>query len=406
MKHTTKMLAAALLALLMLLLAVACAPQNEPAVEADPTLAPTEAPVAEATPEAVNLDDVDGELILDHEAELQYAKEFTLTYYQGGYRMFTVAAHEDRQFLIVPEGKSVPQELEENVIVLQQPITNIAMCSTGMVSLIDAIGGLDNVATVGTDIGGWYIDNVISEMESGNIIYSGNYKEPDFELLTANGIQLEVDTTMLNSYPEVMEKYDELEIPFFVESSSKEGHSLGRVEWVKLFGSIMNLEAEADTYFAEQIAKVDGVTSADKTEQTVAMFYISSSDGTVYARNGGDYMAQMIGLAGGNYIMSDVDPDKTGNAKLTFEEVYARCIDADVLFYVNFALKFATIDEMIAYQPLFGDFKAVKNGNVYVTAPNFTQSTASIADIIADMHTVVTDPGTDSTTLLIKLPQA
>lgn len=405
MKRSMKTALAAVLALLMALSFAACAPNNEPAA-ADPTPEVTETPALEATPEAPDPDAVDGELILDHEADLQYAEEFTLTYYQGGYRMFTVSAHEDKQFLIVPEGKNVPEGVAENVIVLQQPITNIAMCSTGMVSLIDAIGGLNNVATVGTDVGGWYLDNVISAMEAGDIIYSGNYKEPDFELLTASETQLEVDTTMLNGYPEVMEKYNELGIPFFIESSSKEGHPLGRVEWVKLFGVIMNLEAEADAYFAQQVAKVDAVTSAQKVETSTAMFYISSSDGTVYARNGGDYMAQMIGLAGGKYIMSDVDPDKTGNAKLTFEEVYARCIDADVLFYVNFALKFATIDEMIAYQPLFGDFKAVKDGNVYITAPNFTQSTAAIADIIADMHTVLMNPGVDSTTLLIKLPQA
>lgn len=88
---------------------------------------------------------------------------------------------------------------------LQQPLNKICMCSTGMVSLIDAIGGLDSVATVGTDVGGWYIDNVIGRLEAGTIQYSGNYKEPDFEMLTAEGIQLEVDTTMLNSYPEVME---------------------------------------------------------------------------------------------------------------------------------------------------------------------------------------------------------
>lgn len=405
MKARIYKITALLLALLMALALTACG-QGTP-VQSEPTEAPAESPAETPTAPEATLeptdDDVDGELILDHEEQLQYASQFTLTHYKGGYKKFTVANHEDREFLLVPEGKSVPEGLAENVVVLQQPLNKICMCSTGMVSLIDAIGGLDSVATVGTDVSGWYIDNVIGRLEAGTIQYSGNYKEPDFEMLTAEGIQLEVDTTMLNSYPEVMEKYDELGIPYFIESSSKEGHPLGRVEWVKLFGAILGLEEEANAYFGEQAAKVDAVTSTEKCGKTVAMFYISSSSDKVYARNGGDYMAAMIGMAGGEYIMADVETEKSGNTSTTFEDVYARCIDADYLFYVNFALKFSSIEELVAYNSLFGDFKAVKEGNVYITAPNFTQSTAAIAGIIEDMHTVLNDPAVETTDSLIKL---
>lgn len=373
------------------------APEETVTTEAAATTADTTAASTAAD------DDTDGELILDHEEELQYATEFTLTNYKGGYKKFTVAYHADKEFLIVPEGKKVPEDLADNVVVLQQPINKITMNSTGMVSLIDAIGGLDHIATVGTDIKGWYLDNVIAKMEAGDIKYSGNYKEPDFEMLAAEGIQLEIDTTMAAGNPDVLAKYDELGIPYFIESSSKEGTPLGRVEWVKLFGALMGMENEANTYFEEQVKKVDGVTAADKTDKTVAMFYISSGSDKVYARNGGDYMAAMIGMAGGNYIMADVEPEKTGNTAATFEDIYSRCIDADYIFYVNFALKFDSVEDLVAYNPLFGDFKAVKEGNVYITAPDFTQSTAAIAGIIEDMHAVLKDPTIETTDSLIKL---
>lgn len=402
MKHCVKKFLALLLALAMVCALAACAaPSNtdEPALTDKP--AETESPAqTEAPAETPDPADVDGELILDHEEELLYAEQFTMTRYQGGYTMFTAACHPDKEFLIVPEGKSVPADLADNVVVLQQPLNKITMCSTGMVSLIDAINGLDNIATVGTDVSGWYLDNVIAKLENGEIKFSGKYREPDFEMLTAEGIQLEIDTTMIEGYPEVLAKYDELGIPYLIESSSREGHPLGRVEWVKLFGAIMGMDEEAAAYFNEQAEKVEAVTSADKTDKTAAMFYISSSSGEVYARNGGDYMAQMIGMAGGNYIMADVNPEKTGNLNTTFEDVYARCIDADYLFYVNFAQKFNSIADMIEYNPLFADFKAVKDGNVFVTAPHFTQSTAAIAGIIEDMHKLFNDPAAETTTLL------
>lgn len=393
MKDPIKKLTAVLLAAVMLVSTAACASTDVSG----------SAPSSSAAASVAADDDVDGKLIVDSEEKLQYATGFTLTHYKGGYIKFTVDSSKEREFLIVPEGKSVPDGLADNVVVLQQPLTKICVNSTGMMSLIDAIGGLDHISTVGTDVDGWYIDNVIAKLKSGEIKYSGNYKAPDFEMLTSEGIQLEVDTTMLVSHPDVMEKYDELGIPYFIECSSNEGHPLGRVEWVKLYGALMGLEKEADAYFDQQAAKVETVTSAEKSGKTVAMFYISSGSDKVYARNGGDYMARMIGMAGGTYIMEDVAPEETGNTSTTFEDVYSRCVDADYLFYVNFALKFNSIEEMTKYNSLFADFKAVKEGNVYVTAPSFTQSISSIAGIIEDMHAVLDDPGIKSTDSLIKL---
>lgn len=402
MRKSLKKTAAILAVLVLTGSMTACAQKADTTTAAAPT--ETESALADTkeSPKAAE-EDVDGELVLDYEEELQYATEFKLTNYKGGYKKFTVAYHDDKEFLIVPEGKKVPADLEGNVVVLQQPIDKITMNSTGMVSLIDAIGGLDHIATVGTEAKGWYLENVVKKLESGDIKYSGNYKEPDFEMLTAEGIQLEVDTTMAAGNPDILAKYDELGIPYFIESSSKEGSPLGRVEWVKLFGALMGLEDEAKTYFDEQVKKVEAVTSADKTDKTVAMFYISSGSDKVYARNGGDYMAAMIGMAGGNYIMADVEPEKTGNSATTFEDVYSRCVDADYVFYVNFALKYESLDDMVAYNPLFGDFKAVKEGNVYVTSPDFTQSTAAIAGIIEDMHAVLNDSSVETTHSLIKL---
>ena len=391
MKKLLKKLMLSLLALLILVIAAACAPST------------STVPSPSATANPNTGDEVDGELIFAREEELQYATEFTLTHYEGGYKEFTVNTLTNKKFLIVPEGKSVPEGLDSSTVILKQPLNKMCLNSAGMVSLVDAIGGLKNIATVGSEADSWYIENVISMMKSGEIKYSGSYRAPDFEMLTKEGIQLEIDSTMLLNNPDVMEKYDELEIPFFVESSSREGHPLGRVEWVKLFGALLGLEDRANSYFNEQVDKLNAVTAAEKTGKTVAMFYLSTDAQKVYARNGGDYMAQMIELAGGTYIMADVAPEKSGTTAATLEEVYARCVDADYLFYVNFALKFDSIDEMVSQLPLLADFKAVKEGRVYITAPSFTQSTASIGRIIEDMNSVFIDPSIESTQSLIKL---
>ena len=122
--------------------------------------------------------------------------------------MITAGSGTGEQYLVVPEGKSVPEDLDSAVKVLQQPIENVYIASTGMVSLLDAIGALDAVKLVGSEVSGWYIDGVVERMEDGRIEFGGKYSEPDYEQMTAKGIQLHVDTTMVNNNPEVLEKFD------------------------------------------------------------------------------------------------------------------------------------------------------------------------------------------------------
>ena len=326
---------------------------------------------------------------------LDYAEKFTIDLYSGGYRVINIEGAA-APYLVVPEGAAVPETLAEGATVLQLPIERAYVASTSMMSLLDAIGGLDQVKLVATEQEKWYLENIVSRMEAGDIAFSGSYDEPDYELMTAGDIQLHLDSGMVDGHPEVLEKFAELGIPSLVERSSQEGHPLARVEWVKVLGVLFDMEEEAQQYFEEQKALVEGADGAD-TGKTASMGYITST-GKCYSRNGGDYMAQMIALAGGEYILADMEPEESGNTNMTFEDWYARNKDADYMFYVNFALGFNSLQEMLDYNPLFADFKAVQEGHVYVTSPDFTQSTAAIASIIADMNTIFTSDDPEVTT--------
>lgn len=411
MKHAKKLLAW-LLAMTMLLGMAACGSSNS-GTSADNKIPvdTTQQGTVDSTDGGTMPDsgvtgteeDDNGKLVSEGMMELEYAENFSIECFKGGYRLIH-AGTGGHQYLVVPEGMDVPTDLEDGVYVLQMPINRVYMASTGAMSLIDSIDALDHIPLTGTDVNGWYLPNVVAAMENGSIQFGGKYSEPDFELMTAHEIQLHVNTTMIDSKPEVLEKFEELGIPSLVEDSSKEGHPLARVEWVKLYGVLFGKEEEANAYFEEQKALVDGATS-DPLGKTVAMGYISSDGTKCYARNGGDYYAQMIDLAGGSYVCADMEPESGGNSNMTFEEWYAKFKDADYLFYMNFAAKFYSVEEMIASNPLFADFKAVQNGTVWVTSPDFTQSTAAIASIVVDMNTILSsdDPTNVTTDHLIKI---
>lgn len=395
MRKTTKTLISVLLAAAMLFGFAACGGQTNTANTAAQNTANTE---NAAAPEEFKL-------VSQGMMNLEYAKNFTIELFEGGYRMIS-AGTGGYKYLVVPEGKPAPKEgdVDEKTYVLQMPINKVYMASTGMESLVDAIDALDCTPLVGTDKSGWYLPNVIAAMESGKIKFGGKYSEPDFEMITKEEIQLHVNTTMIDSKPEVLDKFKELNIPSLVEDSSKEGSPLARVEWVKLFGVLFNKEAEAEKYFEEQKAMVEAAKS-DSLGKTVCMGYISSKGDKAYARNGGDYYGQMLVMAGGEYPFGKDSLDKSGNANMTMEAWYDAFKDADYMFYMNFAAKFYTIQEMIDFNPLFADMKAVKNGNVWITSPDFTQSTAAIAGIMKDMHTIFAaeDPSSVTTDHLIKI---
>ena len=93
---------------------------------------------------------------------------------------------------------------------------------------------------------------------------------------------------MIHHNPEVQEKLEQFGIPVMVERSSYESHPLGRTEWMKLYAVLLGKEDVAEKVFKEQTDKLDKVLTADKTDKTVAFFYINSV-GAVNIRKSGDY---------------------------------------------------------------------------------------------------------------------
>lgn len=94
-------------------------------------------------------------LTFDHTMELSYAEEFSVDYYNDGYALITI--DQEGEFLVVPEGKEVPEGLDEDITVLQQPIDNIYLVATSAMDLFRAIDGIDQIRLSGTQESGWYI---------------------------------------------------------------------------------------------------------------------------------------------------------------------------------------------------------------------------------------------------------
>lgn len=344
------------------------------------------------------------ELTPQSTTELEYAKQFTIEDYGNDLQLITIA--QDRQYLLVPEGAQAPAGVPEEVTVLQQPIQNIYLTATAAMDLFRALDGLDAIRLSGTKESGWYLPEARQAMEAGDILYAGKYSAPDYELILAQQCGLAVESTMIYHNPEVKEQLESLGIPVLVDYSSYESDPLGRMEWIKLYGALLGKEEEAARIFDEEVAAVQPVLNQTNTGKTVAFFYITNT-GTVNVRKSGDYIAQLIRMAGGVYVPDNQNGDEENalsTMNIDMESFYAAAHDADVLIY-NSTIdgELASLDELLKKSELLADFKAVQNGEVWCTGKNMFQSSMSLGRMILEINAVLTQQAPDGLTYLYRL---
>ena len=335
--------------------------------------------------------------------ELLYAENFSVDYYEGGFKLLETM--DGTQILVVPEDKEIPQNVDEDTIVLKQPVQNMYLVSSAVMDIFSKLDAIDTLRFSSQTEDNWYVDDAKQAMEDGCLIYAGKYSKPDYELIVSEGCSLAIENSMIFHSPEVIEMLESFDIPVMVEYSSYESHPMGRVEWIKFFGALVDKEDEAQRIFDEQIDILDSVTANENTDKTVAFFYITSN-GLVQVRQSNDYIPKMIELAGGRYIFDNLgdSESKRSTMNMQVEEFYDGAKDADYIIY-NSTIDggLSSVDELIDKCPVLADFKAVKDGNVWCTTNDMYQQSMSIGYMIKDIHSMLCDGDEDDMTYLFKL---
>ena len=342
-------------------------------------------------------------LTYDHSMELSYAENFAVDYYEGGYKLLTTRLNGDR-ILLVPKDQQAPKDAEALVspsaegepgklIVLQEPVKNLYLVASSVMDMFAQLDSMDAISMCGLKEEDWYIPAAKQAMKEGTLLYAGKYSQPDYELLLSQNCSMAIENSMIYHTPEVMEKLDEFGIPTLVEYSSYEEHPLGRVEWVRFFGALLDQEEKADQLFEKQKEALKRVEAEESTGKTVAFFYITSN-GLVQVRQSTDYIPKMIELAGGKYVFENLgDPDsRRSTVNLQLEDFYDGAQDADFLVYnTTIDRQVQTLEDLLKKCSLLKDFKAVKNHQVWCTTEDMYQQSMSAGNLIEDFHRMLTD---------------
>ena len=333
------------------------------------------------------------------------AENVEIYYYGNGYKYITV--RDGQSCLLVPEGADVPENIPEDVVILPVPARRIYLAATSAMALFQALDGLDHIRMSSLNADGWYVEEARKAMEAGDILYAGKYSEPDFELLLDQDCDLAVESTMILHSPKVKEMIEQLGIPVFIDRSSYEDHPLGRSEWIKVYGAMIGREAEADAFFRKQLEVLDEMKGIPDTGKSIAFFSVNTG-GSVVVRRPGDYVPEMIRIAGGRYILDGredlEDGSATSTVNMTMEDFYNAAADADILIYnASIEAPLGSVAELLDKNELFGDFEAVKNGNVWCTDRYLYQATDITGELIRDFHAVLTKEDARDTVFLTHL---
>ena len=338
-------------------------------------------------------------LVFDHSYPLDYAAQFSADCYEGGYVLVNIP--DSGRFLVIPEDAAEVDDLPADVVPLRQPLDNIYLVSTSVMDLFVHLDALDCIALSGTKAEGWYVEEAKQAMQEGRIAYAGKYSAPDYERILASGCSLAIENTMILHDPAVKEQLEKFGVPVLIERSSYESGPLARMEWLKLYGILLGRTEQAEEIFRQKVEQVAPILGQESTGKTVAFFSITTNN-LITVRRTSDYVAQMVGMAGGVYIFDDLEGDSPGQStiKLPLETFYARAKDVDVLIY-NSTIEgvVETRDQLIEKCPMLEEFKAVQSGDCWCTAQSLFQQSMELADLISDMNLVFTEGRPDPASL-------
>src|SRR5579883_1210748 len=293
-----------------------------------------------------------------------YAKGFVVEYHKN-YKVVTLKnpwrnADTTFQYVLLQCGTPVPKGFKKTQVI-QVPIKKIVSLSTTHLPHLDKLGVIDQLIGI-SDAKRVNTDSVIKKIKAGQLVELGNDTNLNIEKL----LELNPDLVMtygvgnsnIDSYPKLLEAG----LKVALNSEYMETSPLGRAEWLKFTALFFNLETKAEKVFGQIAKKYEAIAAKVKSVTTRPSVFVGLNfKGTWYMPTGNSYVAKYLADAGANYLWKDTK--SSPNLPLSFEQVFERAANAD--YWLNLSLSWKTLQDVLAEDNRYADFKAVKNGNLY-----------------------------------------
>ena len=304
-------------------------------------------------------------VVFTEKSEVTHAQGFDIEYHENYKIVHIFHPFQDQpdtlSYLLLPKGADVPNE-QEQLPVIRIPVENLFVLSTTHVALTDALDA--NVVIKGVSTIQHICDTTLRQrMEAREIMEVGGEGNLNMEAILAANPEVVMASGMQSAMFRKFNVLLQADIPVLVNSEWLESTLLGRAEWIKLMGALLNKEAEANAHFDAVVQEYERlkelVATADLQDRRTVINGIPYK-GTWYVAGGNSYFANLLKDAQANYHWADTET--TGSLSMDFESVYPVALEADAWFPGEFM---DTREALLAKDTRFVDFKSVQHGNVF-----------------------------------------
>ncbi len=263
-------------------------------------------------------------------------------------------------YVLVERGVGPDSLPHDDVVRVDVPLTHSLVYSSVHAGIIDELGCGNAIAGVAD--GDYFTrEPFAARIRRGEVVNVGSSMSPSVEKI----VGLSPDAILVSPFENAGHgAIDQLNIPIIECADYMESTPKGRAEWVKLFGVLFGARTQADSVYDAVKCSYDSIASVvAKTDNRPIVLTEMLTDGYWYVPGGKSYMAALLRDAGGNYPWAN--DANAGSLQLDFSSVYAKAADADVWLIRSFGHDI-TLDDLRSVYLLNSQFKAFKDGNVFV----------------------------------------
>lgn len=164
------------------------------------------------------------------------------------------------KYLIVPENVEIPAGLDKEVIVVRQPADRVYAGSNKTISLMEELGQLDKVTTVGVKKNKCKNETIKEKMAEKEVIYAGTSGKLNYKKLVKNKCNLALLSSSvlpekrsskkaakkkMTAYRKMTEKMTLLQIPVIVDRAKDEKGKDAQKEWEKVYKVILGCDGQS-----------------------------------------------------------------------------------------------------------------------------------------------------------------
>ena len=242
---------------------------------------------------------------------------------------------------------------------LEKPLTRLVCTSTShlpffeMLDMEEVVVGFPNLSLVSSKI-------FRQRAEAGMITDLGPDGSMNMELL----LSLKPDAVIafdMGGESGALDKIEESGIPVIYNSDFLEKSPLGRAEWIKFFGALLNKRKEADSIFnfiQQEYDRLKMIGEAVRSRPTILSGVVYGD--TWFLPGGQNWSSAFFKNAGGEYLWEN--DTTSGWIELSFESVYEMA--GNSAYWIGTST-LNSKKELLGADERYGSFQPLKNDKVF-----------------------------------------